>query len=567
MKIRRRQITLTVLAVVLLLAGFGAWRFHYQPRRAVAEYKRQLIAAGEKLTIAELIPPPVPLEQDGMDIFLKAVVLLNKPMTLLATNAPPAMRMVAPGKAMVGWRLPEFRDNYSERNFTNTWAEVEAALAEISDALELLRELSEKPRLDFKLNYQQGFSLLLPHLAKTKMATQRLSAAALSDLHRGDTPAAVKNVRAMLALSQGATDERLIISQLVRIAGTAITLNANWELLQSPDLTDGQLATLQRDWSELEFLHATENALAMERAMLELTVGQMRSSSAEFKKMASGFTFGGSGPSGSSGNWFEDAKEFSKETLEKAKMKTKETAWRVAWSHPDQLRALQGDQVLLETLRRVQTNECFDAAFRWQQNRLAVLGYTKGTNSTDSFGDLFDEPDVRTLMSSSVISLAKVSTRVMNIEISRQLVVTAIALKRFHLRHGNYPAELAALTPEFLPAVPRDPVDGQPLRYRANADGTVQLYSIGENAVDDGGDPTSSKTGSASPAAQLGRDWVWPQPASAAEVATYYEELAKKNYSKAQGSLLNALTPEQRAVFEARYGPTSTNAPATNAIP
>ena len=47
--------------------------------------------------------------------------------------------------------------------------------------------------------------------------------------------------------------------------------------------------------------------------------------------------------------------------------------------------------------------------------------------------------------------------------------------------------------PEFVPKVPLDPVDGQPLRYRRNADGTFLLYSVGENGKDDGGNPALNK--------------------------------------------------------------------------
>ena len=42
-----------------------------------------------------------------------------------------------------------------------------------------------------------------------------------------------------------------------------------------------------------------------------------------------------------------------------------------------------------------------------------------------------------------------------------------------------------------LEAVPLDPYDGQPLRYRRLADG-IAVYSIGKNGVDDGGDTTNA---------------------------------------------------------------------------
>jgi hypothetical protein len=72
--------------------------------------------------------------------------------------------------------------------------------------------------------------------------------------------------------------------------------------------------------------------------------------------------------------------------------------------------------------------------------------------------------------------------------------VTAIALKRYQLRHGNYPTDLSMLVPEFLSTVPRDPVDGKLLRYRLNPDGTFLLYSVGEDGKDDGGDASLPKS-------------------------------------------------------------------------
>jgi hypothetical protein len=94
----------------------------------------------------------------------------------------------------------------------------------------------------------------------------------------------------------------------------------------------------------------------------------------------------------------------------------------------------------------------------------------------------------------------------------RQLAITAIAIKRHELRRGNLPETLDVLVPEFLRSVPRDFMDGQPLRYRLNRGGTFLLYSIGDDLQDDGGDPIPKTTQSDDPAFRWnGRDWVWPQ--------------------------------------------------------
>ncbi|MGL4551490.1 MAG: hypothetical protein ACRC33_09910, partial [Gemmataceae bacterium] len=62
-----------------------------------------------------------------------------------------------------------------------------------------------------------------------------------------------------------------------------------------------------------------------------------------------------------------------------------------------------------------------------------------------------------------------------------------IAVERYRLKHGRWPATLDDCVPAFLDAVPTDPIDGKPVRYAKWADGVV-VYSVGLNRKDDGGD-------------------------------------------------------------------------------
>jgi hypothetical protein len=545
----------------LLVLGLGGWIWvvHYRAKHAVADYKKQLVAAGEKLTIGELVPDPVSPEQNGAGIFLKATSLLNTSTTLLDTNPPYAMRMVAPGKAMVGSKEADIQD-YSAPWSTNSWEEAEAALADLSEALDLLDRLIEKPVMDFQLDYHQGFSLQLPNLVHTKKAAQRLSAAALCDLHRGDTTSAVRIVRAMLALSKATAHEKLIISQLVRIAIAAITVNANWELLQSPAISDAQLAALQRVWTELEFVESIENALAMERAMGQLALERMRNSSKEFNNLASSYAWAGKPGASSPDGWYEEAELFVSTVWDRTKLKTKETAWRVSWSYHDELRTLKGSQVLLESARTVRTNGIFVDALRSQEKKLADLGI-HSDKEEDMFNTSPGDLDVRSLLSQGILSLNRVLARALVMEAYRHMMITALALKRHQLRHGMYPEDLTALTPEFLTVVPRDPVDGQPLRYRREGENSFLLYSVGEDAKDDGGDPLSADPNARSLNWRVGRDWVWPQPATSDEVAAYIDAQAKRQPQHRRAYPTAKLTPEQQAFFE-RYGLAISNAPS-----
>jgi hypothetical protein len=64
--------------------------------------------------------------------------------------------------------------------------------------------------------------------------------------------------------------------------------------------------------------------------------------------------------------------------------------------------------------------------------------------------------------------------------------IAAVAAERYRRAHGGWPESLEALAPAYLGAVPADPYDGQPLRYRRLGDGVV-IYSVGPDGADNGG--------------------------------------------------------------------------------
>lgn len=59
-----------------------------------------------------------------------------------------------------------------------------------------------------------------------------------------------------------------------------------------------------------------------------------------------------------------------------------------------------------------------------------------------------------------------------------------IACERYRQKNGRWPESLAALVPEYFPAVPLDPFDANPLRLKQVPDGIV-IYSIGLDGIDD----------------------------------------------------------------------------------
>ncbi|MGH7972595.1 MAG: hypothetical protein ACREIC_28100 [Limisphaerales bacterium] len=78
----------------------------------------------------------------------------------------------------------------------------------------------------------------------------------------------------------------------------------------------------------------------------------------------------------------------------------------------------------------------------------------------------------------------------------------ACALERYHLAHGEYPATLAGLVPEFLGRLPHDLINGGEMKYQRLGGTSFVLYSIGWNGSDDRG--VAGKN-------VWEGDWVWDQ--------------------------------------------------------
>ncbi len=71
-------------------------------------------------------------------------------------------------------------------------------------------------------------------------------------------------------------------------------------------------------------------------------------------------------------------------------------------------------------------------------------------------------------------------------------VAAGIACERHRRRFGHWPATLADIPKDILAAVPTDPGDGKPLKYKRLADRIV-VYSVGPDGIDHGGDLSESR--------------------------------------------------------------------------
>jgi hypothetical protein len=300
------------------------------------------------------------------------------------------------------------------------------------------------------------------------------------------------------------------VNFMIRIAVTGLSEDVYWDALQAPGWTDGQLAMLQQASQSHPRLSDLPKVKQAERAGRSHMLEAFRAQSYEAwlaRHEPIYRSFGTKLPSWRAAPPIRFWHQWVFHPL-----------WAFAWADQEQLHYLEHDQLELDAMREaVQTGS-------WQQlnGRLTELEKTYRPPAVRwrFYGALPLYDDLSELVGSSHASKPvcpypdfRNAWRATFKNLTfREMTTTAIALKRHQLRYGHWPANLAALVPEFLPGVPRDLMDGQPLRYRVRPAGSFLLYSVGEDGKDDGGNPVPAgdSTGPWDYRGE-GRDWVWPQ--------------------------------------------------------
>src|ERR1035441_68418 len=152
---RRRLKIMIGAGIVLGLAILASVIHHYQLRAATEAYIAQLKAKGEPMELAQVIPPPVPPEQNAAPLITNALSQIyqthNYTNSMILNNAPYAMNRAIPGKEMIGWHQPVIHDPNGTwpPNLTNSWDDLGTQLAEWRNDLNDFRKLIGNPRFDF----------------------------------------------------------------------------------------------------------------------------------------------------------------------------------------------------------------------------------------------------------------------------------------------------------------------------------------------------------------------------------------------------------------------------------
>ncbi len=318
------------------------------------------------------------------------------------------------------------------------------------EALAFFRRAAPMTKSRFPVDFSQGMFADLGHLTQLKAAGQLLQLESLVHAQNGRGGEAAESIRAILGAGRSLAQEPLLLSQLVRASVDNIAMFSAERTLNLTPLNEQQLAALQGAFAAAETPDLSERALMGERAIgttmmnspHEITPPPDNEEAAENARAAqAGF---GSSLMRLTGFFQRDLGFFldamgTNIAIAKMPDPQKFLASTNADSIPSQAR--RGFYVMSSLLL-----PAFSKAF---------------------------------------LRDAEHSARV-------RVAQTAMAVERYRLANqGQFPATLATLVPKYLEAVPVDPFDGEPLRFKTLPGGYV-VYSIGQDATDDEGTPLPS---------------------------------------------------------------------------
>lgn len=511
------RILLLLLAILIVSLVVFIFKENTRGRTMLARYNAVLRAKGEKLTLEEMnivLPRKESTSDAELGAAARELSVIRKE-SQFDVWAATRLRWFGPGRVIVRcretdldvpWHWPPGKKGESPSLPTNAvtqtgrgktdgtymvwvadWDDLGKRLSVASNALARVRAALTNGEVLFPDNSEGSKSPLLGY-QEVEGVRAWLAAAGLNEIHDGKLDSTIRDISLIATLARVRRDERLMQGGYRRIGIGEKGLDLTWEALQAPGWNDSRLSRLQAAWKMDSILPNIISALEVERGFDIAFYNRVRGSVGEWQRirrsMLSEAQCGCSGK-----DWLYDIEVSLHFAL-----------WRAAWLDQSEEALLRKYQSQLEAARDVV------AGRPWNNVYHPPVGVDRARYGYLNGGFSWYERVLRVAM---------------QFETRRQMTLTAIALKRFEIRHDHLPDNLSELVPEFLAELPRDYMTDQPLRYRLKVDGNFILYSVGNDGRDDGGNPMSRPSGSVNVfAIQLweGADAVWPTAATPEEI-------------------------------------------------
>lgn len=501
--LRHWLLTWRVVVTVPAFAGIVTLLFYaeedWRGWHAWSRYRRGLEAQGQHLDWKASIPSPVPDEQNfAATPFIRSWFdqpagerwdddyALAKDVVVPASDGFGGRQMLdlaAWADALDAPRLGEGKPlappsrRAAAEIVLRGLATSEAPLAELQAA-------SQRPSARYPIfyNLEDPWGILLPHLANVKKACQRLQLRACAALAAGQTERALADIKLMFYLANSPGNEPFLISHLVRIACMQIALQPVWEGLAERRWSESELKILQSLLSGHDFVTSTKKALDGERAAGVFTVDLVRRKGLKYLLAIQNQT--------------------PLPPMGQCLMAGLSAIVPSGWYHQEKLNYCRLHHLLVGT--------SFDTAGQRisprqiEENTEAFArAVNRGGGPSGKISAILEHRFLATLL---LPSLGKVGPKAAAIQVALDEATLGCALERYRRVNGQFPQQLEALVPKFIPALPRDVISGQRYQYRRPSDQQFVLYSIGWDETDDGGNPGVAIFD------QGQGDWLWQYP-------------------------------------------------------
>lgn len=343
------------------------------------------------------------------------------------------------------------RDEGDDKAIDPKDADIVKFLDANAGAILLLHEAVKRPACSFDRDYgRPSPDIALQELNYLRQAIFLLAEDARSKVVSGDHRGAIADVQTMFLVARHASAEPFLVGMLLAGALETQACETLEFVLNASSLSTDELARVEID-ATLNYRRLLERAMRMEEAL---------------------------------GLWMLCS-----------------VGGQVPIQHAMQMAQILGEQPIsnvphmgLDTFYRIALLNDDVAAYRQllQRHRLSLTeSYGEGRKRAEAFDRYLQTNRTGLLASMIVPALVKTEEVVARIEAQRRVALVGLASNRYRAKHGNLPEKLDDLTTDFLPVVPRDPFDGQPLRFKPTADGWI-IYSIGQDLIDDGGKKSDS---------------------------------------------------------------------------
>jgi hypothetical protein len=316
-----------------------------------------------------------------------------------------------------------------------------AVHADCDDALAVARTLHKYPRggLPIVLADPNPLATLLKNTQDMREAASLLDLDALVLAHDRRVNEAVGSTRSLLGVARGVGDEPTLISQLVRMAIGGVARQSAERTLAWGEPTLG-LAELQAELTAEATANRMTPALRGERAMIDRLLERVDEGKVGLKELGNGLA----------------------------------TGYDVT------------DRVTLAAVRKYLPDQRADLIELFGQY-LAAGGQPDPARRQAIKAVAIPPKGVSTMFTSLLLpAIDKVADAEDRTRANLHTAAVGIACERHRQRFGKWPATLAAIPKDILPAVPTDPYTGGPLKYVALPDG-VAIYATGPDGADDGG--------------------------------------------------------------------------------